>query len=88
MAFRMSITLSFFSLHSEMSLYVPCSYQQEQWPDSRDGQFQGRSMGPADSHLGHKRQQVSLNLLTLLSRYCKTFCIQHVSGAMCVWGIV
>ncbi|GMY32569.1 flowering time control protein FPA [Fagus crenata] len=31
--------------------------RREQWPDSRDGQFQGRSMGPADSHLGHKRQQ-------------------------------
>lgn len=30
--------------------------RREQWPDSRDGQFQGRSMGPADSHLGHKRQ--------------------------------
>ncbi|XP_075661321.1 flowering time control protein FPA [Castanea sativa] len=30
--------------------------RREQWPDSRDGDFQGRSMGPADSHLGHKRQ--------------------------------
>lgn len=30
--------------------------RREQWPDSRDGQFQGRSMVPADSHLGHKRQ--------------------------------
>ncbi|KAF5465404.1 hypothetical protein F2P56_015415 [Juglans regia] len=28
----------------------------EQWLDSRDGQFLGRSMVPADSHLGPKRQ--------------------------------
>ncbi|KAG6725863.1 hypothetical protein I3843_02G042500 [Carya illinoinensis] len=30
--------------------------RREQWPDSRDGLFQGRSMVSVDSHLGHKRQ--------------------------------
>ncbi|KAG6667368.1 flowering time control protein FPA-like isoform X1 [Carya illinoinensis] len=30
--------------------------RREQWLDSRDGQFLGRSMVPADSHLGLKRQ--------------------------------
>lgn len=43
--------------------------QQEQWPDSRDGQFQGRSLGPADLHTGLKRQQVSLDLQLLICIY-------------------
>lgn len=34
--------------------------RREQWPDSRDGQFQGRNMGPTDSHIGQRRQLTSL----------------------------
>ncbi|PON63539.1 Splicing factor-like protein [Parasponia andersonii] len=33
--------------------------RREQWPDPREGQFQGRSMGPADFHSFHKRPQYS-----------------------------
>lgn len=32
--------------------------EQEQWSDSRDGHFPGRSMGPPDLHSIHRRQQV------------------------------
>ncbi|KAL5543190.1 hypothetical protein UlMin_010900 [Ulmus minor] len=31
--------------------------RREPWPDPRDGQFQGRSMGPADMHSFHRKQQ-------------------------------
>ncbi|KAF4349842.1 hypothetical protein F8388_021952 [Cannabis sativa] len=33
--------------------------RREQWPDSRDGQFQGRSIGPADFHSFQRRQLYS-----------------------------